>query len=210
MADIITRKETTTFIDADGTERTTSKESTTNYERNNEPDYIKLYTRMWCEFNEIPNAYRDLFLELVMRMSYCNSHDLDNSQIVFTGEPVASSIMNTLKWKKRMYQTGLKVLTECKAIKRVARGVYQINANYAGKGEWKYNPKYERGGVEDLVAKFNFKKGTVETEIVWADNGEDTELNEMFREGMGVKAKDQTVLKTTTKKPAQDSEGQSA
>lgn len=196
---IIDRTETTTVIDAEGNETTTEKRTTTNFQKNEEPDYVKLYTRMWCEFNQIPNAYRDLFMELVMRMSYCNAFDLDNSQIVYTGEPVATAIMNTLKWKKRMYQTGLKTLADCGAIKRIARGVYQINPEYAGKGEWKYNPKLERGGIEDLVAKFNFKSGKVETEIVWADNGENDEFNEMFRAGMNVAAKDETVLKTTRK-----------
>lgn len=203
----MTKIEKTTTIDADGNESSTLKESTTNIERSNEPDYVKLYTRMWCEFNQIPNAYRDLFLELVTRMTYCNSHDLDNSQIVFTGEPIASAVMKALGWKKRMYQTGLKVLTECGAIKRAARGVYQINPEYAGKGEWKYNPKLQRGGIEDLIAKFNFKEGTVETKIVWADDGEDTDLNVMFREGMGVEAKDHTVLKEVVKRrtPATES-----
>lgn len=196
---IIDRTETTTIIDENGNETTTEKRTTTNFKKNDEPDYIKLYTKMWCEFNEIPNAYRDLFLELVVRMNYCNAHDLDNSQIVFTGSPVADSIMKTLGWQKRMYQKGLKALADCNAIKRVARGLYQINPAYAGKGEWKYNPKFERGGVEDLVAKFNFKNGTVETQIVWADNGEDDEINQMFRTGMEVEPKDETVLKTTRK-----------
>ena len=193
-----TEKQTTIQEDADGNIKTSSVEKVTNIQRNDEPDYIKLYTKMWCEFNGIPIAYRELFLQLVTRMTYCNSADLGNSQLVNTGKPWSTSIMRALNWKDRMYQKGLKALCECEAIKKVGRGVYQINPRYAGRGEWKYNPRLERGGVEDLVAKFNFKDKSVDTKIVWADDGEDTPMNEAYRQGMGVSAKQETILKSTT------------
>lgn len=194
----ITEKQTTIQEDADGNIKTSSVEKVTNIQRNNEPDYIKLYTKMWCEFNDIPMAYRELFLQLVIRMTYCNSADLGNSQLVNTGKPWSTSIMKALNWKDRMYQKGLKVLCECEAIKKVGRGVYQINPQYAGRGEWKYNPRLERGGIEDLVVSFNFKDKSVDTKIVWADDGEDSPMNEAYRQGMGVSAKQETVLKSTT------------
>ena len=194
----ITEKQTTIQEDADGNIKTSSVEKVTNIQRNNEPDYIKLYTKMWCEFNDIPMAYRELFLQLVIRMTYCNSNNLNGSQLVNTGKPWSDDIMAVLKWKKAMYQRGLKVLCECEAIKKVGRGVYQINPQYAGRGEWKYNPRLERGGIEDLVAKFNFKDKSVDTKIVWADNGEDSPMNEAYRQGMGVSAKQETILKSTT------------
>lgn len=194
----ITEKQTTIQEDADGNIKTSSVEKVTNIQRNNEPDYIKLYTKMWCEFNDIPMAYRELFLQLVIRMTYCNSADLGNSQLVNTGKPWSTSIMKALNWKDRMYQKGLKALCECEAIKKVGRGVYQINPQYAGRGEWKYNPRLERGGIEDLVVSFNFKDKSVDTKIVWADDGEDTPMNEAYRQGMGVSAKQETILKSTT------------
>ena len=193
-----TEKQTTIQEDADGNIKTSSVEKVTNIQRNDEPDYIKLYTKMWCEFNGIPIAYRELFLQLVTRMTYCNSADLGNSQLVNTGKPWSTSIMRALNWKDRMYQKGLKALCECEAIKKVGRGVYQINPQYAGRGEWKYNPRLERGGIEDLVATFNFREGTINTKIVWADNGEDSPMNEAYRQGMGVSAKQETILKSTT------------
>lgn len=192
-----TEKQTTIQEDADGNIKTSSVEKVTNIQRNDEPDYIKLYTKMWCEFNDIPMAYRELFLQLVTRMTYCNSADLGNSQLVNTGKPWSISIMKALNWKDRMYQKGLKALCECEAIKKVGKGVYQINPRYAGRGEWKYNPRLERGGIEDLVATFNFKDKSVDTKIVWADDGEDTPMNEAYRQGMGVSAKQETVLKST-------------
>ena len=193
-------KKTETVIreDADGNVTSSTVETTTNIQRNDEPDYIKLYTKMWCEFNDIPMAYRELFLQLVTRMTYCNSADLGNSQLVNTGKPWSDSIMTALGWKKSMYMKGLSELCKHNAIRKVGRGVYQINPQYAGRGEWKYNPRLERGGVEDLIAKFNFKDKSVDTKIVWADDGDDTPMNEAYRQGMGVSAKQETILKSTT------------
>lgn len=209
MAKIYSRKETVIKEDADGNITTSVKETTGKVEPSPEPDYIKIYTRMWCEFNGIPEAYRALFMELVTRMTYCSSRDLQHSQLVNTGQPWADAIMQALHWKRAMYQKGLKALCNCEAIRKVGRGVYQINPRYAGKGEWKYNPKYDRGGVEDLVATFSFRDGKVDTTIVWADDGGDSELDQAYREGLGTTAGDGTVLKETVVKPSESSKKRS-
>ena len=192
---------TTTVVDADGAETTTKIEKVTSITRNEEPDYIKVYTHMWAEFTGVPVAYRELFLQLALRMTYCNANDLDNAQLVNTGKPFSESIKKALNWKDDMFYRGLRELVQTGAIKRVGRGVYQINPTYAGKGEWKYNPRLKRGGIEDLIATFSFKDKTVDTRIVWADDGNPTEFNQMYREGMGAKASDETVLTYTVAKP---------
>lgn len=198
---IITKKEVQTFIREDGTEQSTIKETTNKIEHSTEPDYIKVYTKMWCEFNQIPMVYRDLFFELICNMSYCNASDLEHSQLVNTGKPWSDSIMKHLGWKKAMYQRGLAELCKCHAIKKISRGVYQINPSYAGRGEWKYNPRLSRGGIENLIATFDYAAGRVETKMLWADNGEDTELNELYRTGLNVTKNDNTTLTTQTITP---------
>lgn len=195
---ISTEIQTTTTIDENGNESTTTVEKTHKIEPSTEPDYIKLYTNMWCEFNQIPLTYRPLFFELVTRMTYCDKNDLGRSQVVATGGPIAASICKTLKWtSKDSLKKGLKALVDCGAIKRVDRGWYQINPQYAGRGEWKYNPRLDRGGIEDLVATFNFKDGTVKTNIVWADDGESNSTNELMRNGLECKSSDRTVMTET-------------
>lgn len=187
-----------TYVDEDGKVKSTTKEMTVKKERSEEPDYIKLYTRMWCEFNEIPLSYRTLFLSLVSRMSYCNRNDLENSQLVNTGKPWSKSIMEECGWKSSdSLMKGLKTLCDCNAIRKVGRGVYQINPSYAGRGTWKYNPRLNGGGIEDLVATFNFKDKTVDTHIVWADDGQDSEYNDYWRNGLGVNREDETVFTRT-------------
>lgn len=192
---ISTKKEIETYIDEEGNEKTTTKETTKKIERSSEPDYIKLYTKVWCEFNQIPNQWRLLFLELITRMSYTNSNDLKHSQIVATGGPTKEAICKTFNWKSNMYQKGLKALKETGAIKQISRGFYQINPNYAGRGEWKYNPKLERGGIEDLKATFDFKNKTIDLNIIWADDGKDNNFNEIFRDGV----KENTIIKEIKK-----------
>lgn len=203
MATIIQNKETTTTINENGEERTVVKETTKNIERNNEPDYIKIYTKMWCEFNQIPEAYREFFLQLAIRMTYCDITDKGQhgGQLVNTGKPWNESIMQALGWKKAMYQKALKKLCECKAISKVSRGVYQINPSYAAKGEWKYNPKLQRGGIEDLITTFKFKDKTVETKVIWSDDSKNNDINDTYRKGLNTKPEDNTVLKEIVIKP---------
>lgn len=196
---LISESVTTTELDTEtGTEHTTTTEKTTKIERSTEPDYVKLYTQMWCEFNQIPQGHRPLFLELVTRMTYCDKSDLAKSQLVATGGPFADAICKDLGWtSKEALKKGLRALCACGAIRRVGRGFYQINPAYAGKGEWKYNPRLSRGGIEDLVATFDFKAGTVETTIVWADDGTDCDMNATMREGMGYKPSRKTDISIT-------------
>jgi len=196
---MITKSETITNItqNEDGTESIKQTITETSFSKDREPDYIKIYTKMWCEFRGVPIPYRQLFLELVMRMSYCNSNDLEHSQLVNTCKPWADALIQACGWTSSdSLMKGLRALTNCGAIRKISRGVYQINPNYAGRGSWKYNPTQDQGGIKDLVAQFNFKTNEVETKIVWADDGQDTDFNDMYREGLQVKKSDNAIIKT--------------
>jgi len=184
--------------DAEGNVQTTTKETLTKFQRSEEPDYIKLYTEIWTRFNGIPPAYRGLFLELATRMSYANSSSPNEAQVVYVFKQVRENIMAKLGWKLAMLKKGLTELVKCNAIKRLSNGIYQINPTYAGKGEWKYNPKLQQGGIEDIIATFSFKNKTVDTQIVWADDGTKSELNDLYRQGLNVCPDQEAVLKTTT------------
>ena len=186
MAKIMTIKNITKEIDIDGSEHSTICEQTKKVEMSTEPDYIKIYTRMWFEFNQIPKALQPLFLELIANMTYCNAYDLKNSQIVCTSGPIGEMIVKNLNISKRHFLRCLKELSEYGAIKKVKRGFYQINPNYAGKGEWKYNPKLERGGIEKLVATFNFNTKDINLNVLWSDcPSVDEKVNKDMREEFG-------------------------
>lgn len=145
------------------------QKSETRIVRTGEPDYIKIYTRMWLEFNQIDTSLAPLFLELASRMSYADSKNPESSQVVYTCEPAKSAICKALNIKQRQYQRGLAALCDCGAIRRISRGAYQINPAYAGRGSWYYDERLQRGGVANLIATFDFAAQHNETEITWTD-----------------------------------------
>ena len=187
----------TTVVDQDGnivSQKTTKTKKMAK--RSTEPDYIKLYTNMWCEFNQIPQCARALFFEMAIRMTYCNSDELENSQLVFTAGPNQKAMMvGAGITNEKVFYRHLKMLADCNAIKKVSRGCYQINPQYAGRGSWHYNAKEKQGGIEDLVAVFNFKKGTVETQMTWAAGDDYFDAEELgLKEGEQIVAR-KTVIK---------------
>lgn len=208
MSSYIKKSETIVKEDAEGNISSTTKETTKKIEKIQEPDYIKIYTAMWCEYNQIPQVWRDLFLQLALRMTYCKIQGRqsgEGGQLVNVGKPFGDDICRSMGWKVKdktsnQLMQGLRELCKCNAIKKINRGVYQINPQYAGKGEWKYNPNAQRGGVENLIAHFNFKNGTVETKIDWADDGTNNPMNEEMKKALGIENNnDTTILYTTTK-----------
>lgn len=135
-------------LDKDGnvvSEKETTK--TKRIDKVTEPDYIKLYTEKWNGKggNPIPIGYRPLFIELASRMSYCEADDFEHSQLVLTSGIYQEAIMKALGLGSRdSLQKGLKALCDCNAIRRVQRGMYQVNPEFAGKGQWKYNVRVSR------------------------------------------------------------------
>lgn len=160
--------------DAQGNITVDTTEETLSYIKSEEPEYIKLYTDMWCKFNNIPVKYHRLFFALVSRMTYANLGSPTGGQIVHTIGTNAKEIMEVCEWthKDSLYK-GLQTLCNCNAIKKLSRGEYQINPQYAGKGPWKYNKNLNQGGIADLIAKFSFKDKNVQTQIIWASDDPD-------------------------------------
>lgn len=141
--------------------------------KDQEPNYIKIYTAMFFEFKQFPVQYRELFLQLAMHMTYCNSEDLDGSQLVCVSGHIKKSILSACGWNNdSSLARGLKKLCDCGAIRRVAKGQYQVNPEFAGKGAWKFDSKLKQGGIKDLIANFRFSDNSVNTAIIY--NDEDT------------------------------------
>lgn len=139
--------------------------------KDTEPDYIKIYTAMFFEFKQFPTQYRELFLQLAMHMTYCNAEDLEGSQLVCVSGYIKKKIMIACGWTSESSLTkGLKALCKCGAIRRVARGQYQVNPEFAGRGAWRYNSKLKQGGLKDLVATFQFSDCSVQTDFIYNDD----------------------------------------
>ena len=65
-------------------------------------------------------------------------------------------------------------MCNCNAIRRINRGVYQINPSFAAKGKWldgkDGNTSYS--GVKRFVAKFDFTDGSVTTDVTYSEDEE--------------------------------------
>lgn len=127
--------------------------------KNEEPDYVKIYIDEWRGSNEIPSRYRRLFLHLAMRMSYANFGQgcelNEGGQIVYVAGPVRKALLKECGWSgDDALCKGLKALVNCGAIRKIGRGIYQVNPRYAARGTWHYNGRKKQGGIENLLAAF--------------------------------------------------------
>ena len=153
-------------LDKDGnvvSEKETTK--TKRIDKVTEPDYIKLYTEKWNGKggNPIPIGYRPLFIELASRMSYCEADDFEHSQLVLTSGIYQEAIMKALGLGSRdSLQKGLKALCDCNAIRRVQRGMYQVNPEFDRKGKWKYNVRVSRSSLDEFVDYYSWEKKKAE------------------------------------------------
>lgn len=201
---VYSNKEVRTTEDAEGNVTITTTEKTTSVRASNEPDFIKIYTHMWCEANGIPDKWRGLFLEVASRMTYCNANDLQHAQLFVTSKLIQQDICAALGWAAKdggTYKKGLAALCKCGALRHICRSTYQVNPEYAGRGEWRYNPHYKRGGVEELVTTFKMNAQGVhaDTQIVWAgDHSDEDPMGKMYAAGMGLKPKESGIIKETT------------
>lgn len=128
--------------------------------KNEEPDYVKIYIDEWRGSDRIPARYRRLFLHLAMYMTYANcgkDGDPDEGgQIVYAMGKTRKALLKECGWSgDDALCKGLKALADCGAIRKVGRGVYQINPRYAARGTWHYNNRNRQGGAENLLAAFD-------------------------------------------------------
>ena len=135
-------EETTTHTDHEtGEQRTTSKRK--KFEVIKEPNYIKLYLRDLCKLNDIPKSGNDTLNELLLLADYQNEIVLNSA--------VKGRICFTLGIKKPSLDNNISRLTKEGIIKRIDRGIYILNPNLFGRGdyqdikklriEWEYSDK---------------------------------------------------------------------
>lgn len=176
MGKVISNTVIESVTQGDGSVLKTTRETTAEIIPSDQGKYIKLYTNVWCEFNDIPIGWRPLFLELACNMQYPAFPDaakVEDLQLVNTIGIFGDKICNHLGIKRNNMQKGLKALCDCNAIKRIDRGVYQINPSYAVIGA--YNSKGAKTVLNNLKASFDFLNGTSEITVGYDEETDDCE-----------------------------------
>ncbi len=119
-----------------------------------EPAYVKLYfdcLGVYIKNDGLSSSLNEMLIEVLKRCTYA-----EKGQIVhldkYTKEQVCKASGKSMERMKQAIKTWQKN----NILKRVSRGVYEINPFIFGKGEWR--------DIAHLQAKFNFDKGTVEVD----------------------------------------------
>lgn len=127
-------------------------EHETVHKRTREPDFIKLYLDCILIFKSLSKTLNPILIEFLKHMSY--AHD---DQLIYVNLPMKKSIAQiTGKTVKRIDQA-LADFVKGNIFKRLDRGLYQVNANIFGRGEWK--------DIKRIRSTFDFNLGTIETNI---------------------------------------------
>lgn len=128
------------------------------HKRGIEPPFIKLYLDCLCDFKGLSKSLNPILLELLKYMTYANTLEEYGGQIIYLNAALKKNIANkTGKTVKRIEQA-LTEFVKTGIFFRIATGTYQVNAELFGKGDWK--------DIKNIRATFDFKYGTINTEII--------------------------------------------
>lgn len=132
------------------------------YDTEVQPDYVKIYFDTVFAFKGIKTAgLSPILLACLKRMTYAND---ENPMIItiisYTKKQIAEETGKSVQTVDR----ALKQFVEHKLFFKVARSVYQANAQIFGKGDWKDVKK-----LRQLQAKFDFMTGEVKAQIEYDD-----------------------------------------
>lgn len=93
-----------------------------------EPSFIKLYTKDMCKLNDVPKSANSVLNALLEHTNYRN-------EIVLASH-TKDRICDNLKIKKPSLDNAILKLVKSELIVRVGRGVFSLNPYVFGKGKW--------------------------------------------------------------------------
>jgi len=137
------------FIDENGAVRETEISNTINW--GSEPNYVKLYLDDILYLSDLPKGLNSILYALLKRMAYGNQLVLNAAlkrQIAREVNLGTSSVNNAIT-----------KFVKGQLLKRIDTGIYLVNPQLFGKGEWKDISKIR------LTAKYDLKGRTIMAEI---------------------------------------------
>lgn len=163
---VITKTETKTEEKINQTtgeiELTHSEQTTTHTEKTSEPNFIKLYLDHLAIFNGVSLTVNPILAEILRRTTYAD--DKAGGHQVVINRAVKKRIAETLKCSESKINNAITVFVDNHYLKRLDRGLYEVNPNYFGKGDW--------GNIQKLRANYDYTEHTITTEIESATTAE--------------------------------------
>lgn len=110
-------------------------EQVTMRQTEQEPDYVKLYVRAWCDFKDIKGVNSAFLAHLLPYMTYAAQ-----GQVIYLAPPLKRVIATELGWSQKSalnrFNQELRKLVSRGVLSHVGESTYQVNPELVGKGSW--------------------------------------------------------------------------
>lgn len=100
-----------------------------------EPEYIKVYLDCVLTLKGLQKGLNVVLLELLRGMTYAQS-DMYGGQVVMVNKFVKEGISHKLGISIKRIEQAITQFVRADLLRRIATGVYQVNPNIIGKGDW--------------------------------------------------------------------------
>lgn len=132
-----------------------SSETVTHTEKTAEPHFIKLYLDHLAIFNGISLTVNPILANILNRTTYAD--DPNGGQQVVLNRAVKKRIAEAVGCSESKVNNAITVFVQNNYLKRIDRGLYVVNPEYFGKGDW--------GNIQKLRASYDYTEHTIITEI---------------------------------------------
>lgn len=139
----------------------------TVYNIKTEPEYVKLYINCVLTLNGLRKGLSNIFLAFLPYMSYADVNSIDGGQVIFINKAMKNIIAKKLNIGIESINKAISEFTKVGLFKRLSVGMYQINPNIVGRGEWK--------DIKNIRATFDFASKEIVADII---KNEEADSNE--------------------------------
>jgi hypothetical protein len=98
-----------------------------------EPPYVKMYLDCLLYLKDLPKGHTSILYELLKRMTFAGD---DDGNAIFINSAMKNVISKKLGVSLSRINNVLSDLTKGELFYRIDRGMYRVNPNFFGKGEW--------------------------------------------------------------------------
>lgn len=133
-------------------------QSKTIYQTKDEPEYVKLYIDCVFSLKGVRKRLNPIFIAFLEYMSYADSDAEYGGQLIFINKPMKLIIAKKLNLGIDSINKAVSEFTKHGLFKRITNGMYQVNPDIVGRGEWK--------DIKNIKATFDFGKKEVKADII--------------------------------------------
>lgn len=152
-------------------EITHTEETITHSEKTTEPSFIKLYLDHLAIYNGVPLTVNPIMAEFLKRTTYANE-----GQELVINAALKRQIAKQLKCSESKISNAMTIFVKKDYMRRIDRGLFVINPNLFGKGDW--------GNIRKLRANYDYIEHTVTVDIEGNDTAVDTAVSTVNSENI--------------------------